>query len=76
MYQVHFLKPRDSGGFQDQCKKWKNEDFGIGSIIPTTMIFKSFILFSCLFLCAVVLCSEIGFKTCLLYTALFLRFLH
>ena len=56
-----FLTWEDSGGFQDQCKKWKNEDFWIYSIIPTTIIVKSFMMFSCLLLCVVLLCSEIGF---------------
>ena len=45
MYQM-FLHSRDSGGFIDQWKNEKNEDFWICSIIPTAMIFLSFMLFS------------------------------
>ena len=41
MYQM-FLHSRDSGGFQDQWKNEKNEDFWICSIIPTAMIFLKF----------------------------------
>ena len=62
-YVPDHLASRDSGGFQDQCKKWKNEYFWICSIVPTAMIVKSSMMFSCLLLCVVVFCSEIGFKT-------------
>ena len=56
-------------------KNAKNEDFFISSIISTAVEFLSFMLFSYLLQCVIVICNEIGFKSCVFQCmALFLRF--
>ena len=60
MYQI-FLHPKILVVFKTNINCGKNS-FLICSIVPTTMIVKSSMMFSCLLLCVVMFCSDIDLK--------------